>query len=93
MWRSGGAGWLETQRCSAWASGPSGAQNNHFTEMYCGTEAVSYLRLTDSCTTQLKAEGPSRTCNESKEEKKKFDTSHPEPDAVNPKPSAANTQP
>ena len=32
------------------------------------TEAGSYLRLTDSCITQLKAEGPSRTCNESKEE-------------------------
>ena len=27
-----------------------------------------YVRLTDSCITQLKAQGPSRTCNESKEE-------------------------
>ena len=26
-----------------------------------------YLRLIDSCITQLKAQGPSRTCNESKE--------------------------
>ena len=26
------------------------------------------LRLIDSCITQLKAQGPSRTCNESKEE-------------------------
>jgi len=26
------------------------------------------LRLKDSCITQLKAQGPSRTCNESKEE-------------------------
>jgi len=34
----------------------------------CGTEAGSCLRLTDSCITQLKALGPSRTCNESKEE-------------------------
>ena len=42
--------------------------NNHFTEMCCGTEAGSYLRLIDSCITQLKAQGPSRTCNESKEE-------------------------
>ena len=33
-----------------------------------GTEAGSYLRIIDSCITQLKAEGPSRTCNESKEE-------------------------
>jgi len=42
-------------------------KNNHFTEMWCGTEAGSYLRLIDSCVTQLKAQGPSRTCNESKE--------------------------
>ena len=33
----------------------------------CGTEAGSYLRLIDSCITQLKAGGPSRTCHESKE--------------------------
>ena len=32
------------------------------------TEAGSYLRLIDSWITQLKAQGPSRTCNESKEE-------------------------
>ena len=30
------------------------------------TEAGSYLRLIDSCRTQLQAQGPSRTCNESK---------------------------
>ena len=30
--------------------------------------SVAYLRLIDSCITQLKAQGPSRTCNESKEE-------------------------
>ena len=36
----------------------------------CGKEAGSYLRLIDSCITQLKAQGPSRTCNESKEEEK-----------------------
>ena len=34
-------------------------------------EAVSYLRLIDSCITQLKAQGPSRTCNECKEEEKR----------------------
>ena len=28
----------------------------------------SYLRLIDSCITQIKAQGPSRTCDESKEE-------------------------
>ena len=33
-----------------------------------GIEAGSYLRLIDSCIPQLKAQGPSRTCNESKEE-------------------------
>jgi len=35
--------------------------------MCCGTEAGSYLRLIDSFITQLKAQGPSRTCDESKE--------------------------
>ena len=38
------------------------------TEMCSGSETGSYLRLIDSCITQLKAHGPSRTCNESKEE-------------------------
>ena len=33
-----------------------------------GSEAGSYLRLIDACITQLKAQGPSRTCNESNEE-------------------------
>ena len=36
--------------------------------MSSGSEAGSYLRLIDVCITQLKAQGPSRTCNESKEE-------------------------
>ena len=36
--------------------------------MCSGSEAGSCLRLTDSCITQLKVQGPSRTCNESKEE-------------------------
>ena len=45
-----------------------GVWNNHSTEMCSGSEAGSYLRLIDSCITQLKAQGPSRTCNESKEE-------------------------
>ena len=42
--------------------------NNHFTELCSGSEAGSYFRRMDSCVTQLKAQGPSRTCNESKEE-------------------------
>ena len=36
--------------------------------MCCGNEAGSYLRLVDSCITQLKAQGPARACDESKEE-------------------------
>ena len=32
-----------------------------------------YLRLIDSCITQLKAQGPSRTCNESNEEEEEED--------------------
>ena len=56
-----------------WVSGfPSGEGRwggTHFTGMCYGTEAGSYLRLIDSCIiTQLKAQGPSRTFNESKEE-------------------------
>jgi len=43
------------------------AGGNHFTEMCSGSETVAYLRLIDSSITQLKAQGPSRTCNESKE--------------------------
>ena len=39
-----------------------------FTELCSGSEADSYLRLVDPCITELKAQGPSRTCNESKEE-------------------------
>ena len=35
------------------------------------TEVGSYSRRVDSCTTQLKAQGPSRTCSESKEEDEK----------------------
>ena len=43
-------------------------QTNDSTVVCSGSEAGSYLRLMDSCITQLKAQGPSRTCNESKEE-------------------------
>ena len=41
-------------------------------KMCCGTEEGSCLRLVDSCITQLKAQGPSRTCNESTEDKEGF---------------------
>ena len=36
------------------------------------TEASSYSRRIDSCITQIKAQGPSRTCNESKEEEEDY---------------------
>ena len=42
--------------------------------MSSGSEAGSYLRRIDSCITQLKAQGPSRTCNESKEEEEEDTT-------------------
>jgi len=45
--------------------------------MCCDTEAGSYLRPIDSCITQLKDHGPSRTCNESKEEEEDLEMQHP----------------
>ena len=60
---------LELRAVLNWYS--SQFKNNHFTEMCCGTETGSYLRLIDFCITQLKAQGPSRTCNESKEDEEK----------------------
>ena len=42
------------------------------------TETGSYFRLIDSCITQLKAQGPSRTCNESKEEEEDIRQSSPD---------------
>ena len=41
---------------------------NHFTEMCSDSEAGSYLRLIDSCSTQLETQVSSRVCTESKEE-------------------------
>ena len=52
-------------------------KNNYFTEMCSGSEAGSYLMLIDSCITQLKAQGPSRPCHESKEEEEEEDY-HPQ---------------
>ena len=37
-------------------------------EMCIGSEVGSHSRLIDFCVTQLKAQGPSRTCNATKEE-------------------------
>jgi len=58
-WGTDGAGWC---------AGGGGAL---VSRPPIGFEAGSRLRLIDSCITQLKAQGPSRTCNESKEEEKK----------------------
>ena len=41
---------------------------DHFTEICCGNQVGSYRRLINSCITQLKAQRPSGTCNESQEE-------------------------
>ena len=57
----------KTILCATWYS--SQFENNHFTEMCCGSEAGSYLRLIDSCVTQLRLKdllGP--VPSESKEE-------------------------
>jgi len=43
-------------------------------EMCSGSKAGSHSRRIDSCITQLKAEGPSRTCNKSKEEEEEEDS-------------------
>ena len=42
-------------------------------------ETGSYLRLKDSCITQLKAQGPSSTCNESKEQEEEINQKLPDP--------------
>ena len=51
--------WIRTSRLSI---------KNSLSHLGAGTEAGSYLRLIDSCITQLKAQGPSRTCTEREEE-------------------------
>jgi len=49
----------------------------YLSKVCCASEPRSYLSLVDSCITQLKAHGPSRTCNESnEEEEKKVPPSH-----------------
>jgi len=56
------------------AGSESQFKNNHFTEMCSGSEVGSYLRLIDSCITQVKAQGPSRPCDASKEEEEGYQT-------------------
>ena len=57
------------------------------------TEAGWYLRLIDSCITQLEAQGPCRTCNESKEEDGPVPRRTPKPQTRNPKPETRNLKP
>ena len=45
-------------------------------KVWSGSEAGSYLRIMDSCITQRTAQGPSRTCDESKEEVEEEGSSH-----------------
>ena len=47
-------------------------------EMCSGSEAGSYLRLIDSCIAQLKAQRPSRTCSDSKEEEEEEENAEEE---------------
>ena len=54
------------------SASPLGGVRGFHKEMCCGNEAGSYLRLIDSCFTQIKAQGPSRTCHESKDEEEEF---------------------
>ena len=60
--------------CAAPSSAAAGFQAYSLTlspcKMCSGSEAGSYLKLIDSCITQLKAQGPSRTRNESKERRR-----------------------
>ena len=57
-------------RLSRPLSCPAGTSRPQSAHAYdrCRGISDSYLRLIDSRITQLKAQGPSRTCNESKEE-------------------------
>ena len=48
-------------------------------QLCSGSEAGSYLRLIDSCITQLKVQGPSGTCNESKEKEEEEEEAGPKP--------------
>ena len=52
---------------------------NEVAEPVTHSEAGSYLRLIDSCITQLKAQAPSRTCNESKKEEESPFRGRPKP--------------
>ena len=61
---------LRQSAASARQTPPSSASSLRSAALHSGSEAGSFLRLIDSCITQLKAQGPSRTCNESKEEEK-----------------------
>ena len=55
--------------CQVWSLWLQGFSNRRTRARgTCADKTGSYLRLIDSCITHLKAQRPSRTCNESKEE-------------------------
>jgi len=73
--------WANPEACLLYMLGGAGLRGQRtgvnsevvqYVGAFGGLDAVikagSYVRLIDSCITQLKAQGPSRTCNESKEE-------------------------
>ena len=65
------------QVCETWSLGLRVHETQGLVVMCSGSEAGSYLRLIDSCITQIKAQEPSRTCNESKEEEEEGYETHP----------------
>ena len=67
-------------------SGGRAHAGDHSTEMCSASEAGSYLRLIDSCITQRKAQGPSRTCDESNEDDDVFPETSARYRAVEPEP-------
>ena len=66
----------------AW-NGRGAAFHNHLTELCSGSESGPYLRRIDSCIPQLKAQGPSRTCDQSKEKEKETSKQYRSPRARN----------
>ena len=68
MWRTRRAGLGLDVRFGEQLCGEEGDEFRHKLVSSLVTPKSRYLRLIDSCITQLKAHGPSRTCNESNEE-------------------------
>jgi len=63
---------VRTWKSEGWAFSPFSANKGRASSRCSGSETGSFLRLTDYYITKLKAQGPSRTCNESTEEQLKL---------------------